>query len=160
MARRLRPVELDFIGCAPVRLVFTTGMVASPEAVYRALAEDVPGWPDWFDAVTAATPTQGGAGRDVRLRVGVVFHETILATDPGERYAYRVDATNAPGMRALAEEWRITPTAGGSRVRWTFATDGPPPYRALMRLLRPGLARSFRVSVRQLDRRLAASTAR
>ncbi|MGW4032372.1 SRPBCC family protein [Streptomyces sp. NPDC004838] len=160
MARRLRLVELDFIPSAPIRLVFEAGLSASPHAVYQALAEDVPGWASWFDAISMAIPTHGGTGRDVKLRIGAFFSETILATDPGERYAYRVDTTNVPGLRALLEEWRITPTAGGgSRLRWTFAADGSSVARALIRLSGPGLGVSFRSAVRNLDRRLAASAA-
>ena len=156
MARRLRPVELDFAETAPLRLVFAAEVSASPDAVYEALA-DVPGWTSWFDAVTAATPTHQGAGREITLRGGVRFGETILATDPGERYAYRVDETNAPGLRALLEEWRLTPTAAGTRVQWTFATDAPTPMRLVLKLGRAGLAASFRGAVRKLDRRLTAA---
>lgn len=160
MTRQLRPVELDFVETAPVRLVFAAALEAPPEAVYRALAEDVSGWPEWFDAVSGVTPTRGGAGRDVTLRVGVSFEETVLASDPDTRYAYRVDRTNAPAVTAFAEEWRILPgPTGGSRVRWTFAVDGPPAARALVRLTKPGLRFSFRGAMRALDRRLARSVA-
>ncbi|MEV6396776.1 SRPBCC family protein [Streptomyces sp. NPDC051907] len=159
MARRLRPVELDFVGSAPLRLVFSAEATASPQAVYRALAEDLPGWPAWFTAVRSATPTHGGAGREVRLRGGVLFAETILATEPGERYAYRVDETNAPGLSALLEEWRITPAGSGTHVQWTFAADAPAAVRALLQIGRAGLGASFRGAVRNLDRRLARSAA-
>jgi uncharacterized protein YndB with AHSA1/START domain len=152
-------VKLDFAVSAPLRLVFSTEVTASPQAVYRALAIDVTGWPSWFTAVARATPTDSGAGREIRLRGGVRFAETIVATEPGERYAYRVDETNVPGVRALLEEWRITATATGTRVRWTFAADAPAPLRAVMRLAGPGMGVSFRGAVRRLDRILARSTA-
>ncbi|MFI6288291.1 SRPBCC family protein [Streptomyces sp. NPDC051018] len=160
MARRLQQVELGFVDTAPVRLVHSAGLSAAPALVYRALAEDVPGWTEWFDAVSRAIPTHGGAGRDIRLRIGAFFSETILATDPGERYAYRVDTTNVPGLRALLEEWRITPVeGGGSRVRWTFAADGSAPARAAVRLAGPGLGVSFRGAMRKLDRRIGGTPA-
>lgn len=107
MARRLRSVELDFVDAAPLRLVFAAEVSAAPGKVYRALADDVPGWPGWFTAVTAARPTEGGAGREVRLKGGFVIGETILAAEPGERYAYRADRCNAPGCGPC---WR----SGGS----------------------------------------------
>lgn len=73
------------------------------------------------------------------------------------RFAYRADATNAPGLRALLEEWALSPTAvGGTRVRWTFAADGPPALRTFLLMSRPGLGLSFRSAVRSLDRRLAS----
>ncbi|WP_405982083.1 SRPBCC family protein [Streptomyces sp. NBC_00158] len=160
MARRLRPVGLDFIEHAPVRLPFTARAAAPPDAVYRALAEEVTGWPAWFGAVTLARPTGGGAGREVRLVGGVRFQETVVAADPGLRYAYRVDETNAPGMSALVEEWLLAPgpDAVGTLVRWTFAADGPAPFRLALAAARPGLGRSFRSAVRALDTRLAART--
>lgn len=110
MARRLKPVGLEFTESAPLRLVFAREVSAPPQAVFRALAEDVTGWPEWFSAVTLARPTDDGAGREVRLRGGTRMRETILTADPDEVYAYRVDETNAPGIRALVEEWRLTPS--------------------------------------------------
>lgn len=74
-------------------------------------------------------------------------------------YAYRVDATNAPGARALVEEWRLTPAGKGTRVQWTFATDGAVPFRLALRLGRAGLGRAFRDAVMALDRRLASTHA-
>ncbi|MEU9251844.1 SRPBCC family protein [Streptomyces sp. NPDC048270] len=159
MARRLRPVGMDFIETAPVRLVFAAEAAAPPEAVYQALAEEVEAWPRWFGAVTLARPTHGGAGREVRLRGGVRFRETIMAADPEQRYAYRVDETNAPGVRALLEEWRLTPAGSGTHVRWTFAADGPTPFRLALTAVRPGLGHSFRTAVRALDGRLTGRRA-
>ncbi|MEV7413981.1 SRPBCC family protein [Streptomyces sp. NPDC089919] len=157
MARRLRPVGIDFIESAPVRLVFATGAAAPPEAVYRALAEDVTGWPRWFRAVSLARPTHGGAGREVRLVGGVRFQETVMAADPELRYAYRVDETNVPGLHALLEEWRLAPAGTGTRVQWTFAAAGSAPFRLGLGAARAGLGRSFRDAVKTLDRRLAAA---
>jgi uncharacterized protein YndB with AHSA1/START domain len=157
MARQLRSVELEFVESAPVRLVFAAHLTASPRAVYTALADDVAGWPGWFTAVTAARPVDGGAGREVRLKGGTVFTETVLAGEPGSRYAYRIDQTSAPGLRALVEEWQIAPAATGSRVQWTFAADGPAPLRVALRLGRPGLGRAFRDAMRNLDRTLAGA---
>ncbi|WP_327426688.1 SRPBCC family protein [Streptomyces sp. NBC_01236] len=159
MARRLRPVGLDFVETAPLRLVFAREVTASPEAVFHALAEDVSGWSEWFSAVTLARPTQDGAGREVRLRGGTRFEETVLAARAPEVYAYRVDVTNAPGARALVEEWRLTPAGKGTRVQWTFATDGAVPFRLALKLGRAGLGRAFRDAVMALDRRLASTHA-
>ncbi|MCX4785044.1 MULTISPECIES: SRPBCC family protein [unclassified Streptomyces] len=159
MPRRLRSVGLDFVESAALRLVFDAEVSAPPEAVYRALADDVAGWPSWFTSVTTARPIEEGAGREVRLRGGAVLRESILAAEPGERYAYRVDESNAPGPKALVEEWRLTPAGTGTRVRWTFAADGSAPFRFTLRLARPGMGRAFRNAVRNLDRRLAAPAA-
>ena len=155
MARRLRPVGLDFVETAPVRLVFAREISAAADAVFGALAEDVPGWAAWFSAVTSARPIGDGAGREIRLRGGARFVETVLAAERPEVYAYRVDVTNAPGARALLEEWRLTPTATGTQVRWIFAADGTAPFRFVLDRARPGFGRTFRSSVTSLERRLA-----
>ncbi|MEU9336067.1 SRPBCC family protein [Streptomyces sp. NPDC048290] len=156
MAHRLRPVDAGFVESAPVRLVYAREMTAAPVTVFQALAHDVPGWPQWFSAVTLARPTDDGAGREIRLRGGTRFEETILLAEEPEVYAYRVDVTNLPGVRALAEEWRLAPVpGGGTRVRWTFAADGSPLFRAVLKGARSGLGRAFRDAVRTLDRRLA-----
>ncbi|MEU9941991.1 SRPBCC family protein [Streptomyces lavendulae] len=128
MTRRLRPVGLGFAEDAPTRLVFTARASAAPDAVYRALAEEVTGWPSWFRAVTLARPTRGGGGREVRLMGGVRFQETVMAADPGLRYAYRVDETNVPGVRALLEEWLLTPAdhSPGTAPGTTTTTGTPP----------------------------------
>ncbi|MEU3661859.1 SRPBCC family protein [Streptomyces sp. NPDC032940] len=155
MARRLRPVGLDFVESAPVRLVFAAEVSAAPEPVFRALAEDVPGWTAWFSAVTYARPIGEGAGREIRLRGGTRFVETVLTAERPEVYAYRVDVTDAPGARALLEEWRLAPAGTGTCVRWTFAADGTAPFRFALNLARPALGRAFRDAVASLDRRLA-----
>lgn len=155
MAHRLRPVELDFLDTAPVRLVFAQEISASPQAVFHALNDDVAGWAEWFAAVTEARPLDDGAGRDIRLRGGGRFRETVIAAKEAEVYAYRVDVTNAPGARALAEEWRLVPTGTGTRVQWTFAADGTAPFRFVVKAARAGLGRAFRDAVVSLDRRLA-----
>ncbi|MER5857007.1 SRPBCC family protein [Streptomyces sp900105245] len=152
MAQRLRPVGPEFVETAPVRLVFTRDMAAAPGAVFQALAEDVEGWPAWFSAVSSARPTEGG--REVRLRGGTRFEETILAAKAPELYAYRVDVTNTPGARAWVEEWRLIPAGTGTRVRMTFALDGTAAFRLVCRLIRPGVGRAFRTAVTALDRRL------
>ena len=155
MAHQLREVGLDFIATAPVRMVFVEHMSAPPEAVHRALAEDVPGWEEWFSAVTLARSTGDGSTREIRLKGGGRFQETIIASKEPEVYAYRVDVANAPGARAIAEEWLLVPAGTGTSVRWTFAVDGTAAFRVVVRLGRAGLGRAFRDAVRKLDRRLA-----
>ncbi|MFE9450392.1 SRPBCC family protein [Streptomyces sp. NPDC006739] len=152
MVQRLRPVGLDFVGTAPVRLVFTQDMAATPDAVFHALAEDLSGWPEWFSAVASIRPTEGG--REVRLRSGTRATESVLAARAPELYAYRVDTIDVPGARAWIEEWRLAPAGAGTRLRMTFALDGTALFRAVCRLSRPGVGRAVREAVRALDGRL------
>ncbi|NEA98613.1 SRPBCC family protein [Streptomyces sp. SID13726] len=155
MAHQLRAVGLDFIETAPVRMVFAQEMSAPPDAVFKALAEDVPGWAEWFSAVTLARSTGDGSTREVHLKGGGRFQETVLVAKAPEVYAYRVDVANAPGVRAIVEEWRLTPAGTGTRVRWTFTADGTAAFRFVAMLGRAGLGRAFRGAVTTLDRRLA-----
>ncbi|QDQ15380.1 SRPBCC family protein [Streptomyces spectabilis] len=159
MPRRLRPVGLDFLVTAPVRHVFVREVAAPPEAVFHALAVEVEQWPAWFGSITRARPTRGGAGRVVHLQGGFRMVETILAADASTRYVYRVDVTNAPGVRALVEEWHLTPTGTGTRVRWTFAVEPRGLMRFLFRHGRRGLGKSFDTAVGNLDRRLSDTKA-
>ncbi|MGW5056813.1 SRPBCC family protein [Streptomyces sp. NPDC004096] len=156
MARLLRPVGLDFTKTAPVRLVFAREITASPAAVFQALAHDVPGWSEWFPGVTYARPLDEGTRREVHLAGGTRYRESVVAAEPNEVYAYRVDETGVPGMRALLEEWRLTPAGTGTRVQWTFAADGSTVFRLALKCGRGGLGHAFRGAVRALDRRLAA----
>ncbi|MEI5100837.1 SRPBCC family protein [Streptomyces sp. PmtG] len=159
MRRQLRPVGLEFLVEAPVRHVFARDVAAPPEKVFEALAVDVEQWPAWFTAVTRAQLTPDGAGRAVRLRAGVRMLETILASDAPERYAYRVDRTNAPGVCALAEEWLLEPSGAGTRVQWTFAVEPKGLMRLFYRYGGRGLGKNFQDAVRNLDRRLSGTKA-
>ncbi|MEU9156644.1 SRPBCC family protein [Streptomyces sp. NPDC048417] len=152
MAHQLRPVGLDFVETAPVRLVFGREMTAAPETVFRALAEDVPGWSQWLTGVKSARRTEHG--REVRLQGGVRFEETVIASKAPEVYVYRVDVANVPGARAWLEEWRLIASGTGTRVRMTFALDGTALFRAMCRLAAPGMGRAIREGIRALDRRL------
>lgn len=157
MARQLRPVELDFADTAPLRLCFGADIGVPREAVYVALADELETWPSWFTAVAEVRPTRGGEGRRVALRGGRFFDETIVAAQPSERYAYRIDETNVPGVNAMMEDWTLALSpAGGTRVRWTMAVDAPAPVRAAMRASRPAVGSSFQSAMRALEKRLAA----
>lgn len=151
---RLRAVGADFLDTAPVRFAFTAVIAAPVEEVYRALAEDTASWARWFPLVSAAEPVPGG--RVVVLAGGSRFQETVLVADRPSRYAYRADTVNRPGMRALAEDWRLEPVADGSLVRWSVAADPWPAARPLLALARPVLRSAFRRAMLRLDRRIAA----
>lgn len=112
MTRRLRFVDLDFVRAAPLRLVFAAEVSAPTAVVYRALAEEVEGSPGWFTAVTAARFTRAGAGREIRLKGGMVFHETIIAKESAS-------GTRTGSMRPthLVPAAQPQPLVGESRAR-------------------------------------------
>jgi uncharacterized protein YndB with AHSA1/START domain len=156
-----RAVELDFLDTAPLQLRFANTLHAAPEMVFDAIARDVASLPRWYGAVAAAE--YGGAGpfgvgtkRRVKLVGGVAFHEEILAWDTADRYAYRVERTTLPGIRAMAEAWTVVGTPAGTRVAWTMAVDAAGPMAAVLRASGPGIAVATRRALGRLDRMLGA----
>ncbi|AXI76666.1 SRPBCC family protein [Peterkaempfera bronchialis] len=165
MARHLRPETPDFLTGAPVRLRFSAVLAASPEAVFRELAEIPEGWPRWFRPIASVEyvgdpPYGRGSCRRVRLVGGGRFVESVLVAEEGRRFVYRVDETSVPGLLALMEEWRLSPSPyGGTRLQWTTALAARRPARQLWSAARPLLARAFRRAARRLDERIAEQAA-
>jgi hypothetical protein len=155
-----RTVDLEFLQTAPLRLSFANTLRATPKAVFDAVAHDVATLPRWFGGVALAE--YGGAGpfgvgtkRRVKLFGGVAFHEQILAWDAPHRYAYRIERTNVPGIRAMAEEWAVLETTAGTRLAWTMAVDAALPTATALRASAPGMAVAARRAMGRLDRMLA-----
>lgn len=159
MSKQLRPVTVDFLAHAPVRLVFTERLRSAPAAVFRELTDDASAWPLWFRDVRSARytgpPPYGvGTGRAVSLRAGVRFVESVLLWQEPVRFVYRIDECNAPGATAWMEEWLLTPTDdGGTELRFTLALDGTAVLRTAFRLIRPGMRPSIRRAMTRLDAR-------
>jgi hypothetical protein len=159
MSKQLRPVTVDFLDHAPVRLVFTQRLRSAPEAVFQELTDDASTWPQWFRDVRSAEytgpPPYGvGTGRAVRLRAGVRFVESVLVWQQPTRFVYRVEECSAPGASAWMEEWLLTPVDdGGTELRFTLAVDGTLGLRTAFRLIRPGMGPSIRRAMNRLDAR-------
>lgn len=156
-----RPVGLEFLDSAPLRLKFAGTLLSPPEAVFDAIARDVTALPRWYGAVAAAEygglePWGVGTKRRVKLVAGAVFHEEVIAFDDPHRYAYRIERTNVPGIRAMAEVWSVLDTPAGTRVVWTMAIDAARPAAAAARSMAPGMALSTRRALRKLDGQLRA----
>ena len=156
-----RLVDLDFLATAPLRLSFAGTLRAAPKAVFAAIADDVAALPRWYGAVAEAqyggpAPFGVGTKRRVKLVGGMAFHEQIIAWDTPDRYAYRVERTTVPGIRAMAEEWKVVETPAGTRLAWTMAVDAALPTAAAFRASAPGIALATRRAVGRLDRMLAA----
>lgn len=151
---RLREVGIEFVDAAPQRWDFGAEVAASPEAVFGAIAERAD-WP-WFPGLTGerydgAPPYGVGTRRHIRMS-GVAYHETILAWEAPNRWAFRVDECSVPMARALVEEWTFTPSNTGTTVRWRFAID-PSPVFGAMKAVAPSVMRPlFRRAMRNLER--------
>jgi hypothetical protein len=155
-----RPEGLDFLNTAPLRVSCAGTLRATPKAVFDAIANDVTSLPRWHGTVTEAEyggPAPFGVGTKRRLKLvgGMIFHEHVLAWDTPDRYAYRIERTSLPGIRAAVEEWSVLETPAGTRVAWTMAVDAALPMAAAIRASVPGIAVATRRALARLDRMVA-----
>src|SRR5579875_2430269 len=147
MRAHLRAVGTDFFDTAPIRFDTSAVLAANPDRVFAALA-DPAGWGDWFPGFDhsghwATDDPPGTGSRRVVRAARLTFEETIIAWEPPERFAFRVDRAGAPVARALAEDYRVAAHPDGSVLSWTFAIDPPAAIRPLVRRSRPVMQRMF-----------------
>jgi len=155
----LRSEDLSFVERAPVVVRAEVSVPASPAAVWPAFA-DAPAWVDWFTGMkdahyTSPAPYGVGSTRSVRV-MGLEADETILAFDPAERFAFRVDSANAPMLRALVEVVTLEPVGASTRVVYRQALEPKPWLRPLLPLLRRQMERGLRRGLDGLAPWLAA----
>jgi hypothetical protein len=126
----LRPVGLEFLDEAPVRLDFTAAVPADPAAVFDAISADPGAWTKWFPGFTGGgydADGPHGVGTTRRIHMGdTTYRETILAWDEPTRWAYRMDESTDDTFSALVEDWVVEPDGEGAVVRWAFAVDPRP----------------------------------
>lgn len=154
-----RPVDLTFFESAPLLIHTTLDLPAAPEAVFAALAEPAT-WLTWFPLMTRADwiteNTQAvGAERYVSIRLFGQFSERFIAWDvpngDAARFAFMMTASTSPLANAIAEDYRLTRTATGTRLDWIFASD----MTALGRVMRPVLLLVMRRLFDRAGRNLA-----
>jgi len=155
---RCRPVGLDFLETAPKRWSFAEPVDAAPEEVFAAIADPTT-WRRWFPGMTSGRYLNSartvGAVREAR-QGPAVYVETIIAWDAPTRWVYRVDETSVPLAKALVEEWLVAPDGAGSVVRWNFAIEPRPLFKAAGPIATTGMERVFRRAVGNLGRMLAS----
>lgn len=155
----MEPMTLADIETAPFRAVASATLDAPPETVFAQLAEPAC-WLDWFPlmrraAWTSSTTAAVGAERSVALRVFGKFDERFLAWEPGKRYTFTMTASTSPLVSRMAEDWRLSREAGGTRLEWTVAAVPTTLGRAGTPMLRMVLRRMFRRSATNLGRLLS-----
>jgi uncharacterized protein YndB with AHSA1/START domain len=155
----LRSEDISFVDRAPVVVRAEVSVPASPAEVWPAFA-DAPAWMAWFSGMqdaryTSPAPYGVGSTRSVRV-MGLEADETILAFDPGKCFAFRVDATNAPLLRALVEVVTLEPDGANTRVVYRQALEPKPWLRPLLPLLRRQMERGLRRGLDGLAPWLAA----
>jgi carbon monoxide dehydrogenase subunit G len=162
MASDLAPVDLSFFASAPHRTVRDVQIAAPPEKVFDALARDPAGWGQWFPGFSrsgrylTAQPHGVGSEREMRLG-GTRLVETVLAWEEPSRWAFRVSSAAMPGVRAMAEDYRITPKDGGSLLTWTVALSGAGPMTFAVGAVGAVAGALVARAARNLERRLQAA---
>ncbi|MFD4511022.1 SRPBCC family protein [Streptomyces sp. NPDC058464] len=157
MAHQLRSEDLGFLERAPVRRTRTRDLHAPADAIFEQLAAHPEDWPRWFGPVSecsyeGAPPYGVGTVRHIRLYRLFRARETVLAWDPGKRFAYQVDETGTRGVTAMMEQWTLTPLANErTRVDWTIAVDCAPPVRLLLRASQGLMDKAFQDAMKQLE---------
>jgi len=156
MARDLAPVDVGFFDTAPRRTTWEIRVAARPAAVFDALARDPAGWGEWFPGFSKngrfLTPAPHGVGSRREMHLGgVAVVETIIAWEESSRWALRIDRATIPGVRAMAEDYRIVPDGDGSLVTWTVALDAVRPAASVLLAVGGSV---FRRAGRKLERRL------
>ena len=134
--------------------------VSRPVAdVFDNLAGHPERWAQWFTVVRTCRydgepPFGAGSIRHLGLRGGILARERILAWDePVGIFAYRVDETNAPGVRAMLERWNVEALPGDrTRIRWLIAIDGAGPARFLLSAAHGRINHVFHHAMRRLER--------
>ena len=152
----LRPVELDFLERAPLRVEVVVESSLPRSDVWRAFV-DAETWPSWFPEVRSAgspdpTPPLGvGTIRTADVN-GELFEETMLAWDEPERWTYRIDRCTAPLARAQVESTEFAESGnGGTLVRWILASDPRPEFEAARDALPGILERRLRDALANLE---------
>jgi hypothetical protein len=149
--RTLEAVEPSFFADAPAIITTHNFVEAERDAVFASISGDPAGWGDWFPGFNHAgrweTPQPQGVG-SIRTVEAFRTHyrETILAWDPGTRWAFRVDSTDSPMFDAFAEDYRLFDAGPGTLLSWTMAYR---PSRA-MRLAAPLAPAMFRLIARRM----------
>jgi hypothetical protein len=151
----LEPVDLSVFDDAPV-VVRQQAYVAAPrDRVFAAVASDPAGWGAWFPGFrndgSWLTPAPHGVGsiRAVRM-LAFRYRETVLAWDEGQRWAFRIDETNARGFKAFAEDYLFTDEGTGTRLTWIVAMRPSGPLRYLAPALPLGCALLLRRAAHRL----------
>ncbi len=123
----LQETPLAWVDTAPNKFVNELVLDATPDEVFAIFA-DIDQWPKWFkDIKRGAWDEDGergvGSRRTVYLR-DINVRETILAWDPGKRFAFCVTHASLPLSRNVVEDFRLEATDDGrARLVWTVGYD-------------------------------------
>lgn len=141
-------VDDAWVDTAPVRLVNTVEVDATPEEIWAAL-EDAAAWPRWASVITnvewtSPRPFGIGTTRTVTMRGGVVGYEEFISWQPHSRLGFRFNEATTSGVRAFAERYTLEPQGDGrTRVTWVMAMAPRGASKAIVPLTRFAMRLAF-----------------
>lgn len=144
----LAPCDDSYFSSAPHIYRYTHELPASPERVWESLVSDnsVADWSPLLKSVEWTSPRPLGVGttRTVVLPGrGMTVHEHFFRWDEGHRYSFYGTEANRPLLGRLAEDYIVEPSGTGTRFTWTFALEGTPRTKLLVKALSPVLGLNF-----------------
>jgi hypothetical protein len=139
----LETCDESYFETAPHIYRYVQDLAASPERVWECLIADgsVAEWGPLLKSIewTSPRPLGLGATRTVVLPLGAAtIHEYFFHWDEGHRYSFYGTEANRPLFGRLAEDYLVEEGPKGCRFTWTFALEGTPKTRGLMKVLSPG----------------------
>lgn len=143
----------EWIDSAPILVERSRKMAATPSEVWRYIA-DHETWPDWFEALSKVEVTGAptGVGGQRRASAGPFsFDEMFTAWDENERFAFAVVRSNLPFLAGMAEEVRIDPIAGGSKVTYRQGLEARTGFGWLLGLVAKRMSKDLAEALEELD---------
>ncbi len=124
---KMTEAPLEWVDQAPRKFVNEVTIDASPEEIFEVWA-DIDQWPKWFADIQRGEWTSEGDPGVGSTRIVYLddlnVKETILAWDPGERFAFCITESTLPLADKLVEDYRLTPTDDGkTRLVWTVGYE-------------------------------------
>ncbi len=150
-------VGVEFFDTAPSVHRARVEVAASPERIFDLL-HDAEAWVRWAFPITAVEWTSGfplevGSTRTVHMRGGLVGYEEFIAYEHGSRMAFRFNEASRKGVRAFAEDYRVSDLGGGrSAVEWTMAMDTGSTPKLVDRVVSPVMTAGLRFMLRRFAR--------
>jgi hypothetical protein len=148
---QLRQVQPGFFTEAPVRATAGALVDAPVGEVFKLVAADPSAWARWCLGFSAASrwtsPPPHGLGSNRTMHAfAATFDETIIAWEENRRFAFRVDKTGVPSVKAFAEDWRFEAVGNTlTRIDWTMVADASAPKAWLRACLTVGMRLLLRV---------------
>jgi uncharacterized protein YndB with AHSA1/START domain len=138
MKFRLEERPSGWAQTAPIQIHHELFLPAPPDKVFEVLA-DSPGWPTWFkgmDRVRIDGPARG-VGTQRTVWVGPTrVQEHFIVWEPPHRITLHIVESSSPGLRVMAEDYRISPLGNGSKLAMTVGLEAKGPLRSVPWLVR------------------------